>query len=178
MFLLFTIVFFAQGNNKIELKNKDIYFYRELRGSGFKQDIFTIVSTNTQKNCKLYEEISKDWFVDKEELGKYPKFIFSSNIDIELPSTLSSSHKFTIEFQSNLNFTFPIHMRYNDCLLGSEYKKIFLKAPIIDCGGQRFELNSEIEARMPVGKLEDTNLVLSVTFVVVVFSVFLIIKNL
>jgi hypothetical protein len=64
----------------------------------------------------INEEISHEWFVDIEEVNL--DATFSTKIDIEKPASISVPHSFQLKIPVNnkiARFSFPIHMRYNDC---------------------------------------------------------------
>ena len=123
--LVLFLIFSTFGKKIIDWQDSDIVFFRELKGQGFKQDCYTKVEMKTPKNCILHESISADWFIDIEEMPKTPKIVFNSKIDIEMPSSLSNPHNFTIILHNSTEFTFPVHVRYNDCASNRSHKRIF-----------------------------------------------------
>jgi PIG-X / PBN1 len=167
---LFSFITAALGTRVIDWAGDDIKFYRELKGSGLKQDLYTKIDLPFPKTCTLTEHISKDWFIDIEELPNSPKFDFNTKIDIELPASLSTSHNYTITIKNSSEFFFPIHIRYNDCSYNQPYKKIFLDPPIINCEDLEYRVSGVIDAAVPIGKFEDFNFVILVTTVTVIVS--------
>ena len=167
-FLLFLCV---ASKRHIEWSSNDISFIRELQGSGLKQELYTSIHLSKPMRCVLHEIISKDWFIDKEELPKARKFLFSSKIDIELPSSLSTSHKFDIPFNSSFELTYPIHLRYNDCSDSGGYKEVNLPSPSIECEGIFYELSENLSGKVPIGNLNDSFLVISTTSIAALAAV-------
>ena len=162
--VFFSTICIASSSNIIEWKTDEINFVRELKGTGLKRDLYTKIEINHLTDCILYENISNDWFIDIEEVPKVPKFSFKSIIDIELPSSLSKNHEFSISIGNTKEFIYPIHIRYNDCS-ESEYKKIAIVAPILKCGKKVYQIKGEINALVPIGNLKDLP---SVTFITII----------
>lgn len=176
MFKAFLVVYTVWALRVIEWSTTDFIFYRELRGTGLKQELYTELKIFNGKSCVLFENIGKDWFIDIEEVPKFPKFEFNSKIDIEIPAALSVSHNFSIFIPNSLKFVFPLHLRYNDCS-DQEYLEISLASPMIQCAETEYKVDKKITALMPVGNLQDLNKVTIITTVTVVISVFWIISS-
>jgi hypothetical protein len=149
-----------------------IKFVRDIRGLGLKQELHTSIDLLYPMDCILFESISKDWFIDIEEVPKDLQAEFESNIDIELPSSLSNAHKYTIRFNKTTSFMIPIHLRYNECSYTEKYKEISLPNPTLKCEGNLYRIKGDqISAFVPVGDLRDRDLVLMATFLLVAVSV-------
>ena len=161
----------AMVSSSLQLSHNDLFFRRELRGSGLNRELFTEISTPLPSTCVLSESITNDWFIDIEEMPKSPSFLFNSSIDIELPASLSKSHSYSITINTPLTFSFPIHMRYNNCS-HQNYQSIIIPGPSIRCGDKEFPIGQKIGGQVPVGNLGDLNTVIAITTVTVAISVF------
>jgi hypothetical protein len=168
-FLLFSLV----SSNRFLVDTLDhIKFVRDIRGMGLKQELHTSIDLTHPMNCILFDSISKEWFIDVEEIPKDIQVEFQSNIDIELPSSLSTAHNYTIRFNKTTSFVIPIHLRYNECSYTEKYKEIILPNPTLKCEGNFFRIKGdEISAFVPVGDLRDRDLVIMATILMVAFSV-------
>lgn len=168
----FLLISLASCNRFLVDTFDNIKFVRDIRGMGLKQELHTSIELNYPMDCVLYDSISKEWFIDIEEVPKDIQVEFESNIDIELPSALSKSHKYTIKFNKTTSFIIPIHLRYNECSYTEKYKEIFLPNPTLKCDGNLLRIKgNEISAFVPVGDMRDRDLVIIATIVMVVFSI-------
>lgn len=170
--MIFLALLICVSSEKFWSWEKDsISITRELKGTGLKQDLVTKIKLPKPMSCTLQESISQDWFIDIEEMPKSLKTQFFSKIDIELPSSLSPSHNYNIFLDNSIEFSYPIHIRYNDCDLENDYKKIILPAPIVECEKKIYKIDNIIESQVPIGKLTHLPGIISITGVVVLVTV-------
>ncbi|OMJ70029.1 hypothetical protein SteCoe_32092 [Stentor coeruleus] len=169
--IFLTLLICVSSEKSWSWEKDSISITRELKGAGLKQDLVTKVNLLKPMSCILKETISQDWFIDIEEMPKSLKIQFFSKIDIELPSSLSSSHNFNIYLDDSIEFAYPIHIRYNDCDLENDYKKISLLAPVVECENNIYKINTIIESQVPIGKLTHLPGIISATGVVVLVTV-------
>ena len=79
--ILFLLVQVVSCSRSFSFESSGVSIYRELQGSGLKQDLYTKVSIPSSMSCELQESISSDFFVEIEELPKTPQFKFNSKIE-------------------------------------------------------------------------------------------------
>ncbi|CAG9322951.1 unnamed protein product [Blepharisma stoltei] len=157
--LLFSLVL-SQTTKILTLENSIFTFSRELIGIGFIKQLHTqiIMKNPTEKaSITLTEFIPYKWWIDKEDIPKSLNPEFNSLIDTESPSSDSTNHTFTIniEFYGKYEFSYPIHMRYDDPSYDVLYKTISLPGPQIQYNqGQVFTVNGEFQAQVPVGQIK------------------------
>ncbi|CAG9335278.1 unnamed protein product [Blepharisma stoltei] len=169
------------SQNIITFDNSVLSFSRELIGIGFTKQLYTKISLKNPSEkafITLIEPVPYTWFVDQEEVPDYLNPKFSSLIDIELPSSHSTNHTFTInlEITGDYEFTYPIHMRYNDPTYDVPYKMIKLPGPQIKYKeNQIFTVNDEFMAEIPVGLTKHIPIVVMGTILLEIIAVFSII---
>ena len=168
----FLLISLVSSNRFLVDTFENIKFVRDIRGMGLKQELHTSIELGSPMGCILFDSISKEWFIDIEEVPKNIQVEFESNIDIELPTSLSKAHKYSIKFNKTISFVIPIHLRYNECSYTEKYKEIFLPNPTLKCEGNLFRIKGdEISAFVPVGDMRDRDLVIMATMLLVAFSV-------
>ena len=170
MAIIFLLILSAVQSLQTEFtfENQDLVFNRQLLGEGFKKELKTTITLKNSESLQLTENITKDWFVDKEEFPKTLNCSFPELIDIELPATLSKDHVFHIHFsQRVVSFTYPIHIRYNKPALNNKYKLISLPGPTVYVGSSKVEIPDKLEAIIPVG----VNSHMSIVIIGTIFSV-------
>lgn len=169
--ILLALIQVALSTRSYNFQSSGISIFRELKGSGLKQELITRLTLPPSLTCTLQESITKDFFIDIEELPQTPSFKFSSKIDIELPASLSPAHTFIISLPNSLEFSYPIHLRYNDCSSTDLYKDLSLEGPLLTCGDLSIKVPDRLSFKVPIGNLEDTSIVISLTMATVLCSV-------
>lgn len=171
MFAIFSVLFCLVSGLKTTLHYKDDYltFTRSLEGTGFKRDLKTHIQIHDSSitHLNITERVPKEWFVDQEEVPIDLLSIFPSMIDIEKPVSSSKDHMFYLWLDvsnGEVKYSYPIHTRYNEPQYNRDSVGIVVGGPVIlTSGGVKIEIPGELEGEMPVGRLEDVNMVLWVT---------------
>lgn len=173
IFLLFVLALTEETSITFEIS--DLSFYREIRGSGLCKQSYTKIILKNQdlKKIKLIEPVPYTWFVDKEEIPGHLKPEFNTLIDIEMPSSISKDHVFSLnlEFDREIEFSYPIHMRYNDPSYEEPYKTLSLPGPEIKIGGKSYATNEEFKVEVPIGQTKHIPIVVMGTIIVELIGV-------
>jgi hypothetical protein len=155
--------------------DEQVEFSREVVGQGFSKRVHTVITLKAPQACsvKVTEYLPQEWFVDVDEVPSELQAVYSGSIDIEKPTGVSSDSLYYFEFTgSSIDFTYPIHMRYNDVSFDTRYRSARLVGPALSfsCLSREVLVPQAVQFYMPVGDLHDLPAVERITTLVVVLA--------